>query len=55
MFNITKLRIVDLAGSEKFNIANDLPQAEKDIKIQELKSINGSLSKLGHCISVNFI
>jgi len=28
-----------------------LPQAEKELKLLELKSINGSLSKLGHCIS----
>jgi hypothetical protein len=46
------LRVVDLAGSEKFNIPHDVSQAEKDIKLLELKSINGSLSKLGHCISV---
>ena len=42
---------MDLAGSEKFNIPYDLPQAEKEVKISELKSINSSLSKLGHCIS----
>jgi hypothetical protein len=29
-----------------------VPQAEKDLRLLELKSINGSLSKLGHCISV---
>ena len=44
---------MDLAGSEKFNISQDVPSSEKEIKLLELKSINGSLSKLGHCISVS--
>lgn len=48
---IRQLRIIDLAGSEKFNIPNDISQEERDIRLSELKSINGSLSKLGHCIS----
>lgn len=48
---LSQLRIVDLAGSEKFNIPSDLTQGERDIRLAELKSINGSLSKLGHCIS----
>ena len=45
------LRIVDLAGSEKFNLPSDLTQVEKDTRIQELTNINSSLSTLGHCIS----
>jgi hypothetical protein len=40
-----------LAGSEKFKIPSDLTALEKEIRIQELTSINGSLSCLGHCIS----
>lgn len=54
-FIIKKLRIVDLAGSEKFNVPHDCPPAEKEIKSLEIKSINGSLSKLGHCISVSIL
>ena len=50
-FVYSSLRIVDLAGSEKFKIPSDLTTAEKDTRIQELTSINGSLSCLGHCIS----
>ena len=46
-----KLRIVDLAGSEKYAIAKSLPPAEKNAKVQELTSINSSLSALGQCIS----
>lgn len=45
------LRIVDLAGSEKFKIQNSLTQQEKEIRKLELVSINGSLSALGHCIT----
>ena len=48
---INQLRIVDLAGSEKFKIPQDLTKEEKDLRINELTSINGSLSCLGHCIS----
>ena len=47
----SSLRIVDLAGSEKFKIPSDLTGPEKEVRIQELTSINGSLSCLGHCIS----
>ena len=47
----SKLRIVDLAGSEKYTIKKDLPAQEKNIKVQELTSINSSLSALGQCIS----
>ena len=42
---------MDLAGSEKFKIPQDLTKEEKDLRINELTSINGSLSCLGHCIS----
>lgn len=42
---------MDLAGSEKFKIPHDLTKEEKDLRIMELTSINGSLSCLGHCIS----
>ncbi|CDW76981.1 UNKNOWN [Stylonychia lemnae] len=47
----SKIRIVDLAGSEKYTIKKDLPVAEKNQKVQELTSINSSLSALGQCIS----
>ena len=47
----SSLRIVDLAGSEKFKIPSDLSPLEKEVRIQELTSINSSLSCLGHCIS----
>ena len=47
----SKLRIVDLAGSEKYEFKKDMPQTEKLLKIQELTSINTSLSALGQCIS----
>lgn len=47
----SNLRIVDLAGSEKFKIPSDLSIQEREVRIQELTSINGSLSCLGHCIS----
>ena len=42
---------MDLAGSEKFKIRNDLAQGERDQHISELTSINKSLSALGQCIS----
>jgi hypothetical protein len=45
------LRIVDLAGSEKYTIKKDLPPLEKNQKVSELTSINSSLSALGQCIS----
>ena len=48
---ISRLRIVDLAGSEKFKIPANISQQEKLIRIQELTSINTSLSTLGYCIS----
>lgn len=44
------MKIVDLAGSEKFQIegfSND----SKELRIQELTSINGSLSWLGYVIT----
>jgi hypothetical protein len=44
---LSTLRIVDLAGSEKYSIKKDLPTAEKSYKVQELTSINTSLSSLG--------
>eukprot|EP00347_Sterkiella_histriomuscorum_P008686 403344143 len=47
----SKIRIVDLAGSEKYTIKKDLPATEKNMKVQELTSINSSLSALGQCIS----
>jgi Kinesin motor domain len=43
----SKLRIVDLAGSEKYTIRKDMSHQEKIIKVQELTSINSSLSALG--------
>jgi len=46
----SKLRIVDLAGSEKYAIRKDIPPPEKQIKVLELTSINSSLSSLGQCI-----
>jgi hypothetical protein len=49
---LRQIRIVDLAGSEKFKIPGGLSAAEQDIRIQEVTCINGSLSSLGHCISV---
>jgi hypothetical protein len=47
----SKLRIVDLAGSEKYTLKKDMSQQEKLIRVQELTSINSSLSALGLCIS----
>jgi hypothetical protein len=47
----SKLRIVDLAGSEKYSLKRDLPPQEKLLRVQELTSINTSLSALGLCIS----
>ena len=43
----SKLRIVDLAGSEKYQ----RPNSNQEFKIQELQSINKSISTLGQCIS----
>jgi len=48
---ISKLRIVDLAGSEKYSFRQDLPAAEKAVKAKEVAFINSSLSTLGLCIS----
>ena len=45
------LRIVDLAGSEKFTLRKDLPEEDRRVKIKEVTSINKSLSALGQCIS----
>ena len=42
---------MDLAGSEKFSIPKKISKEERDFRIQELTSINGSLSALGHCIT----
>jgi hypothetical protein len=48
---VSKLRIVDLAGSEKLSYSHDLHPAEKAIKAKEVAFINSSLSTLGLCIS----
>jgi hypothetical protein len=48
---ISKLRIVDLAGSEKCSVRNLYSMKNQDKHINELTSINGSLSSLGQCIS----
>jgi len=48
---VQKLKIIDLAGSEKFAISKDLTAEEKELRIAELTSINGSLSTLGLCVS----
>lgn len=48
---MTKLRIVDLAGSEKFDksfVDSSKPTNKK--RLNELISINKSLTALGHCI-----
>jgi len=45
------LKIIDLAGSEKFAISKDLTSEEKELRIAELTSINSSLSTLGLCVS----
>ena len=42
------LRIVDLAGSEKFS--THMGSEDIGLRIQELTSINSSLSSLGNCI-----
>lgn len=42
---------MDLAGSEKFKIRNELTPADREQHITELTSINKSLSVLGQCIS----
>ena len=47
----SSLKIVDLAGSEKYKIPCDLSASEREARVQELRYINGSLSCLGHCIS----
>jgi hypothetical protein len=39
------MRIVDLAGSEKFKVPNDISQEERELRIQELTCINSSLSR----------
>jgi len=46
-----KLSMVDLAGSEKMNVAKDAPAMTKR-HLQELTSINKSLSCLGNVIAV---
>lgn len=46
-----KLSLVDLAGSEKMNVAKDAPSMSKR-HLQELTSINRSLSSLGNVIAV---
>lgn len=47
---MTKLRLVDLAGSEKFDksFVDSKPKSKK--RLNELISINKSLTALGHCI-----
>ena len=47
----SKLRIVDLAGSEKWSTRNISSGKNKERHINELTSINGSLSALGQWIS----
>lgn len=47
----SKLRIVDLAGSEKWSMRNMYSTKNKEKHINELTSINGSLSALGQWIS----
>ena len=47
----SKLRIVDLAGSEKYSLPRALSPTSKSLKLQELTTINSSLSSLGQCIS----
>lgn len=47
---ISSLQIVDLAGSEKFQMEG-FSSENKKIKIQELISINGSLSCLGQVVT----
>jgi len=49
---MTKLRIVDLAGSEKFVKFNTQDRTEEKKRINELISINKSLTALGHCIKL---
>lgn len=49
---MTKLRIVDLAGSEKFVKFNMQDRTEEKKRINELISINKSLTALGHCIKL---
>lgn len=48
---VSTLRVVDLAGSEKYNLKKDLSDIEKRLRVQELISINTSLSALGQCIT----
>lgn len=48
---VSTLKIVDLAGSEKFQIEGFPNDGNKELRIQELTSINGSLSCLGHVIT----
>eukprot|EP01017_Pseudomicrothorax_dubius_P004923 TRINITY_DN11121_c2_g2_i1.p1 TRINITY_DN11121_c2_g2~~TRINITY_DN11121_c2_g2_i1.p1 ORF type:complete len:503 (-),score=103.14 TRINITY_DN11121_c2_g2_i1:53-1561(-) len=48
---ISRFRVVDLAGSEKYKIPSNLPKAERDARVAELTAINGSLSALGLCVS----
>ena len=47
---ISTLKLVDLAGSEKFQM-DGFSNDSKDLRIQELTSINGSLSCLGQVIT----
>lgn len=47
---MTKLRVVDLAGSEKFVRSYRESKIEEKKRINELISINKSLTALGHCI-----
>jgi hypothetical protein len=46
----SRLRIVDLAGSEKFQISKNMKPEEKTAKIAELSAINKSLTALGQCV-----
>lgn len=47
---MTKLKIIDLAGSEKFIKSYQEDKDDENKRIRELISINKSLTALGHCI-----
>jgi hypothetical protein len=46
----SRLRIVDLAGSEKFEIPKNAKEDERKIRAKEIISINKSLGVLGACV-----
>jgi len=47
---MTKLKLVDLAGSEKFDKSFLDSKPRNKLRLNELISINKSLTALGHCI-----